>query len=213
MDRYLHTILYLLILVVANACTVYQVPLQKDYGLEGIPADSPFKDISLLVKVNYDVNINSRSCKYPIKDVGNLLLKSGLFKDIVFSDDHASYDLIISPVANEETMDCRGPDGTGEVSLMLITLGIVPFEDYMNYKHLFKFVSKKSKEESVIMEFTNVHRTYDGSLVQLLRISDGWSGSEPDYSVNIENFRRLLLANKDLILKLAANTNNNHKVR
>ena len=209
MDRCLHAISYLLLLLVVNACTVYQVPPKTNYASDSIPVVSPFKDISLLVHVDNSAVPTNRRCRYLTKDIVSLLIESKLFRKVIINDSHASYDLVVTSVANEETMDCRSPEASMEAALMVITLGIIPIKETMNYKHLLKFVSKNGGEESKPIEFINVRRSYGGSLVNLLRYSDGWSSEEPDYSINVENFKRLLLANKDPILKLVADGKKN----
>ena len=190
------------ILFTINGCQIYQVPDTSVYTDIDIYDESPFKDLSIKLVVKYEKTPDSLYCKYPKQDLVELLIKSGLFKNVYNNESPESYDLILNFLVNDDTLVCRFPEATAEMSLMLLTLGIFPFKGHVNYNHAFKFISPITKKESKLLQFTTIRKTYGGSLINVMRLSDSWSGVKPDKSLNVDIFKAYLINNKDIILGL-----------
>lgn len=181
---------------------MYQVPDSPMYDTITHQSESPFKDLSISIDITYESKPDGFHCKYPTEDLVKMFERSKLFKEVLYQNNsnEIAADLSVEVIVNDDSLICMSPDGTGPYSLMIITLGIFPVSGHDNINHTFVFQSNKNNKRTTALTFSTIKASYIGSAVNLMRISDSWSGAEPDYTLNIDNFKNYILENKDVIL-------------
>ncbi|WP_205743358.1 hypothetical protein [Geobacter sp. FeAm09] len=122
--------------------------------------------------------------------------QSGLFKEVNLVE---KLERKPNLIAELEAVSNRPMCATGEASLMIMTLGIVPLSnDDQTYS--FRIRSTKSSD-GLPIGFTYIQKSYFGSLINLLNLSSNWSRT-PQGHRNIDLLAFELVSRKEDVLRL-----------
>ncbi|MEW6428667.1 MAG: hypothetical protein AB1568_11600 [Thermodesulfobacteriota bacterium] len=186
------------ILFCAVGCTtVYQIPpsLTAEQRLE--LESSPYSQLVIGIDTEPGMHDGKYFPEYVIDDFKILFSRSGLFKQVdITSALKTTPDLIVDLRSGVPPAMCA----TGEASVMIMTLGIVPLRGRDNRKYSFT-IANPNNSKALDLEFTYIAKSYFGSVSSLMSKSSNWSISPQDEK-NYELFAYELVSKKDEILGL-----------
>jgi hypothetical protein len=188
-----------LLAALVGCTTVYQIPpsLTPEQRAELQP--SPFSQFVIGIETEPDVNGTRSFPEYVINDFKTLFTKSGLFKEVAFTKSLSTQpDVIVQLHSGPSPVMCA----TGEASLMIMTLGMVPLSGSDNIKYSFAITNPK-KVTSLELEFTFIRKSDFGSISTMMSMSSNWA-TTPQVEKNYELFAYELTRKKKEILEIAA---------
>lgn len=192
------TLLFAVVVLTLGGCTtVYQVPPSLTPEQHAELGNSPYSQLVIGISTASGTHDGKYIPENVVDDLKDLFIKSRLFKEVgLTSDLSTSPDLIVAPNSAPPTFTC----GTGGVSTMIITLGILPLTKRDNIEYAFS-ISNPLKSKVIELEFTFIAKSYVGSVSSLISVSPNWSTSPQDEK-NYELFAYELVSRKQEIIGL-----------